>query len=75
MALERLEDIIEDDFSWSVSNPASSIDLLQLDYLDTAGDLLFIEENGRVYVKAGNDLVLIKEKWTDDISSNPNFIF
>ena len=70
-------DILEDELSWSVSSPKSNStdsDLLQLSDLDTAGDLAYIEKNGRAYIwdASASALVLIKEKWTDDISSNPD---
>ena len=59
-------EIQDNELSWSVSSPKSSVsDLLQLNTLDSAGDLAYIEQNGRAYVYdvSADSLVLIKEKW------------
>ena len=40
-------EIQDNELSWSVSSPKSSVsDLLQLNTLDSAGDLAYIEQNG-----------------------------
>ena len=58
--------ILEDDYSWSVDDVENNVaNLLQLDELDNAGDLAYLEQNGRAYIydQSADALVLIKDKW------------
>ena len=69
-------DIQDNELSWSVSSPKSAVsDLLQLNTLDSAGDLAYIEQNGRAYIydDSANSLVLIKEKWGASSSDQAAF--
>ena len=58
--------LFEDDYSWSIDSPENNTDnLLQLDEFDSAGDLPYLEQNGRAYIydESADSLVLLKEKW------------
>ena len=69
-------DIQENELSWSVSSPKTAVnDLFQLNTLDSAGDLAYIEQNGRAYVYdvSADLLVLIKEKWGTSSSDQAAF--
>ena len=58
--------LFEDDYSWSIDSPENNTDnLLQLDEFDSAGDLPYLEQNGRGYIydQSADSLVLLKEKW------------
>ena len=71
-----IADIQENELSWSVSSPKTAVsDLLQLNTLDSAGDLAYIEQNGRAYVYdvSADSLVLIKEKWGTSSSDQAAF--
>ena len=71
-----IADIQENELSWSVSSPKTAVsDLLQLNTLDSAGDLAYIEQNGRAYVYdvSESSLVLIKEKWGTSSSDQASF--
>ena len=69
-------DFVDNDYSWSIDNAeTNATSLLRLDELDNAGDLAYIEQNGRAYIYdvSADSLVLIKEKWGESSSDQAAF--
>ena len=68
--------VAEDEDSWSIRNPETEVkNLIKLDRLDNAGDLAYIEDNGRSYIYDQSEdlLILIKEKWGDSSADQAAF--